>query len=663
MELDTCSGLKIKETITFNDFIIKAVSNLSCINYIHLFFLFQYSISLLYHHFKTFLIFVSLLENAPVMFRNIVLVGVFLFALPFLAKAEYERFSPMGNSHVFFLQDGDDSTFKQYPFIGGLVSPALGVLDINRNDSNDLVLVDRWDQNVMTFIYEGNRDGIPFFRYQPEYEDKIPLVHDFVTTRDFNNNGNQDIFTARPRELGTGMSVYENVSEDGTLKFEKAADPITGDFNFRRGNIPGIADVTGNDTIDLLSYRFMDGSVRLFEKDPEQEDAFSYQLTHDCWGFFRETTGDTGNVELGYTTTWDDDCPPPQRGKRHSGASTLLMDIDQTGDKDAIIADADLETVYLVKNGKFIREEGEVVQNHPRDSMIEARGSFPQNHPIEIENRPGVYKGDLNLNGRKDLIAAPSDLGPVQSVDQIWLYTNKNTEHQEAFEFQKENFLQNEMVDEGVKTIPRLLDVNNNGLKDLLMVVQRDADPMGMEYPNPFFVLYENKGDSLTPVFQKKEEDFLGFAGDTPENFNPAFGDLTGNDKPDMIAGNAFGELDVYFNTGKEDSFAYDMATDDTIPPLIENYRDEAGYNAPYLHDITNNGHKDLFVGNWKGFITYLANQGGNEDFPFEFEHITDTFGGIRVADTFRQGGQTHFHDGMSSPAFADLNESGKAKF
>ena len=578
---------------------------------------------------------------------TIICAGLF-FANSFAqtSKPEYEGFSELGNKQIPFYNE--EGNMMKNPFAGGLIKPSFGNIDLNRNGIQDLVILDREDDFVMTFINEGE-PGNPEFRYAPAYAEALPDLENFIITRDYNHNGNMDIFTYQSG-ANFGVKVYQNTSDDDWLDFEVAVERLErrNGTNIRISNtdIPGVADVTGDGALDFFSFSQLGGFVEFFQNMSYQEyghyDSLIFDKKDACWGRFFELTDDTANFNLGEYRDW---CLW-EGGKKHQGGAMLLLDVNQSGAKDILISDADQSNIDLLINGKTLIAD----DPYPIDSMIEHQPDFPSEHPVDINFKPGAYYVDVDNSGVNDMIFAPADQRPVQSVNQIWYYRNRGENDNPDLEFVQDNFLQEGMIDEGTFAIPRFIDVNQNGLKDLLVTANRGFDMYN--YQAPQMMLYLNQGDSSNPEFKKADDDFAAGFELPVDGFIPAFGDLNDNGKIDMVAGNINGTIDFYENIGEDSLVEFELKNHQGFEDV-----DAGQYSAPYLYDFNGNGLLDLFVGNQRGTVHYYENKGTPES-P-DFEKVTDSLGKIWVADSYVTSGETYYRDGFSAPSLADLNGDG----
>jgi hypothetical protein len=213
------------------------------------------------------------------------------------------------------------------------------------------------------------------------------------------------------------------------------------------------------------------------------------------------------------------------------------------------------------------------------------------------------------------------------------------------FRFQNNSIFQNQMIDVGTSAFPVIVDINGDGLPDLLVgdYGYFDSAYMYQGVLHSVFTsklsYFKNIGKAGNPIFHLVTDNFANLSGLHATSLYPAFYDLDGDGDVDMITGNADGTLWYYNNlagAGKDPVFA----------PVQKNYfKIDAGeFSAPQLFDLDEDGLPDLLIGNRKGTLIYYHNT-GTRTLP-AFTHITDSLGKVDVTD------HNLDYDGMSTPFF-----------
>lgn len=310
---------------------------------------------------------------------------------------------------------------------------------------------------------------------------------------------------------------------------------------------------------------------------------------------------------------------------------------------------------------------------------------------------------DLDGDGDKDLLAGAVQCGNLVMME------NKGTRTQalmDSFEpvFPKTTKPAN------LHLFPAAYyeDVTFDGIPDLLVAPNSSENEGDLEVQRSVW-LYRNSGAANKPAFSFVQDDFLqGQMIDLGEGAYPAFADVDGDGKIDLLVGNNssnrngryVASLSLFKNTGTVTEPAYTLVTDDYlglaaqnllilkpsfadmnrdgVPDLVLSYREaNAGISrvsfiantaaagqtytfnpanmqqlhtflvgdTPYLFDVSGDGVPDILVGRSSGALDYFRNT-GNNTFVLEKAQL----GGISFDFTRRH----------LAPAVADFDGNGK---
>lgn len=318
-----------------------------------------------------------------------------------------------------------------------------------------------------------------------------------------------------------------------------------------------------------------------------------------------------------------------------------FVDIDGDGDLDLFINDADT-------NLNFYRNIGSI--SAPNFILISAKFQ-------NIVTKNWFYFVDIDNDNDKDLFCG-SDSQHVRYLKNTGSSTNPVFQMQ-TYSVQANN---GPILSEAA-CVPVFVDVDADGDYDFisgastgkLTLYQNDGNASNFNFT---FITDYWKGiwiiggaDNISSSIlneQRKPVIYDPGAGDMHGASSIYFEDIDGDNDKDLFWGDLFNPS-IYFirNTGSAQNFNYSVI--DTNYP-IPNRWVSGGFNMPRLHDIDNDGKKDLFIGVLSGssstnnFIYYKNT--GTVNAP-SFTKITENFINAIDAGSF------------SYPCFADIDNDG----
>jgi hypothetical protein len=516
------------------------------------------------------------------------------------------------------------------------------------------------------------------------------------STIDLNKDGREDlfIFDRMLRKVYTYLAVQEGGQWKYTYAPEYEAmfpEELENWVLLRDYNCDGLKDIFTNTPL----------GIRVYRQEATSEKYPTFVLAEDAL-FYRSRSGNS-NINM----------------QMNSADIPAIVDMDGDGDLDILMTE--FSGGYTLEYYRNMRVEeglacGTLQFTLASDwwgQITECEGCNSYSFGVQCRMAAPLHSGhdgssllaiDLNGNGVKDLV-----MGGV-ACENLVKMENKGTNllaRMESFEplfpsgTRAANF----------KLFPAAYyeDVTFDGIPDLLVAPNSSENEGNLELQRSAW-LYRNTGTADRPSFEFVQDDFLqGQMIDLGEGAFPAFADIDGDGKIDMLVGNnranrnsrSVASLSFYKNTGTATEPAYTLVTDDYlglsaqnllslkpafadvnrdgIPDLVLTYRlAQPGSNriaflantaaagqaytfqaaniqllqtlaegdSPLLVDVSGDGLLDLLVGKMSGALDYFRNTGDN------------TF----VLEKQQAGGLSfNFMRRRLSLATADLNGNGKA--
>lgn len=493
-----------------------------------------------------------------------------------------------------------------FPFAGGLNAGQYGTIDLNNDDLADLVIFDRSSNKLNTFINTGNA-----YSYQPEFEHFFPEgIQNWIVFADYNCDGAKDIFT----HSNLGIKVYTNVSNSAVPAWELRVDPLLTlgtssmvNLFLNATDVPSIADLDGDNDLDVLVYNFSAGAFIEHHKN------FSVERTGNCGSLdFERISRNYGNVEectCGEFAFGGQGCASTGRIQHSGGKTILALDRDGDGDKEIIIGQELCDDIYALEN----KGSGDIaIFDDFTDAFPEASG------PINMVTFPAPYSEDLDFDGLNDIVVAPNlRSNPGNLIDlqnSSWLFKNVGTSSLPQFQLVKKNFLQDEMIDVGDFAYPTFTDIDGDGDQDLII------GNLGSHTSNGFLgtlTLYRNNGTQLEFV----TADYAGLSTLGLTYVKPDFADMSGDGKLDLVFTGLDQNNDFRYhyleNTSNSSTFEFDPPALQTIP-FVLNPSDD-----PVIYDIDGDGLLDILLGRSNGRLEYYRNVGVSVSPNFQLENST----------------------------------------
>ncbi|NJL11953.1 MAG: T9SS type A sorting domain-containing protein [Microscillaceae bacterium] len=493
---------------------------------------------------------------------------------------------------------------------GGLNAPQFSTLDLNQDGKADLVVFDRSNGKLYTFlVFLVN--GQARYQYAPQYENFFPTdLKGWILLRDYDGDGRKDIFT----HTNLGIRVFRNQTLAGQYPaWQLVAEPLMtqgyrGLVNLQVNimDVPALADVDGDGDLDIVSFDFATGSWLEWHKNESVEqfgnrEHLVFRRESSCWGGLIE--GATcGAFSFGY------ECEVPGNGGGggnpdnrilHVGSTLALHDVNGDGLLDALIGDVACPEVYLMYNvGTLKKARFESVST-----------AFPDSKALQFSTFPALFFEDVDADGKADLLAAPNlfvnEGNQIDFENSVWYYKNESDSQVPDFVFQSQDFLQSQMLDVGEQAFPALADDDGDGDLDLF-VGQKGRLQAGRLVAR--LMRFENTGTAQNPVFEKTHDDWLGLSAELAQDFKLFFQDLNGDQSLDagwVFTQNGQTQVQYFPNQApRGQAFRFEPQQRENLPLTLQ-----AG-DFPHFFDWDGDGDLDALVGRRLGGLAYYENTG-----------------------------------------------------
>ncbi len=495
-------------------------------------------------------------------------------------------------------------------FLGGFNAPRPQLVDVDGDGDLDL-LVQEVTGSVALFerislpraergepAPSGVARGLPQFRFRTSRYADLD-VGEWYRFADVDQDGDLDLLAEQPYSY---IKYYRNDASPGSgpapiPNFVLAADtlkdtdgqPIFSD----RQNIPQLGDLDCNRRSDLLIGR-LDGTVARYEAEPASgANAPAFRLVaHEFEGI--RIVGQQGTIP----GQMDPGAFRP--GPSMHGANTMaLADHDLDGDLDLFWGDFFEPGLLLLEN------TGTCPAPNFRGSPVQ----FPHGNPILTSGYNAPTFGQTKQPAATELVLGVlgGAFNPLRTSSENLYYLRSTPAG--GWELESRRLLP--MLDIGSESVPAAVDMDADGDLDLLLA--NKIDPGDLKTSRLYFI--ENTGSATRPAFTVRKPLAL------PPRFHyaPAFGDLDGDGRPDLILGQWAARLGWYRGTGAG------FEPLDTAFVTIT----RGSNTVPALGDLDGDGDLDLMVGESSGWLNYYRNVGSKAG-P-QFALVSDEFGGIKV--------------------------------
>jgi hypothetical protein len=552
---------------------------------------------------------------------------------------------PVANDSISVIENG---YVLKMPWANGLNYSNFSNIDLNYDGVKDLVAFDKLNQfgvgRFRCFI-KTSAPGSATYTHNPSLSYAFPQAANWATLVDYDCDGKEDLFCS----ASGGIMVYRNTGNASAGLSFSLVSPLLYTYYFPGASgyanlyaspagVPGISDIDNDGDVDVLTFSSQ-GVFIEYHQNMSME-AFgncqhldTFNLNTGCWGKIIENNCSVAMSQTCAFRPWPDYHPELQ--PLHAGSCLTCIDYDNDLDKDLIMGDISCNSVQFAFNSgtpgnALITDTTKMYPNYPN------KNSTTQ---IKMNNFPCTYNVDVDGDAKKDLVATPNAFGSENAMS-VWYYKNASATSTANFQFVKNNFLQDEMIEVGQNAYPVLLDYNTDGKKDLLVGTFGYFNSNSLKAQ---LALYQNIGTAAQPSFSLVTKDYASVSTQSLNYAIPASGDIDSDGDEDILIGTSNGKIHWLKNTagaGSPCTFTF-LANPFT-------FTTQSAVAAVQIFDIDKDGKPDLMIGGKNGQIAYYRNIGTGTTPSFTL--VTNFFGNISV-----KGDQNLYGiDGYASPHFYD---------
>ena len=522
---------------------------------------------------------------------------------------------------------GLDGATRRHLAVGGYNNVEVSSADLrNTGRPSDYYVFDRAGDVHTALAPDGQGGYVDLTALTSEW----PRASFISLLRDYNRDGVPDLFVSSAAGGREGLWVYTGSRDGDRIRFTQvdfggafgqnlAYGAAGGDLLYvARTDLPAIQDLDGDGDLDILAFDASGSYIYYYRNvaagaGASPADHLRFELASPCYGGVYE---DGFSAEL-ILASAPGRCATPftgpggdttaQRPTLHPGSTLTPYDADCDGDLDLLVGDVASTTLALLTNtpaagGLAYFTAVQTPWPGTESAPAVALDFFPAAFAVEPPTGP-------NATCPGALVVAPTNTGGGEDIDAQWLYAAQATGGE--LTLQTRSLFSSHAFDHGTGTHFAIADLDADQRPEVLVGVEwryRSGAPVTRVADLRLYRGTNATGDSYLatePAWLRRLNTAL------PEAYlslDPAFADLDGDGRPDLLVGHSEGGL----------AFAKNLSTAGVIDfaaPTLDWQGIRVGIqSSPAVGDVNGDGLPDLLIGERAGNINLFLNRGSAQN-------------------------------------------------